>query len=144
MYSTLEVQWDIYVSCGRNICLGAYANNAKLCIPVVMVTLLIAVSSYEVCILTWWSDICTQSNGIYVAFEGHICSSRSRGPRGPWSPRSQFFNSRIWKHVPKQDLWPHPAPDIRSWLKILRLDPPISILDPLLYLLVHKWQWNVN
>ena len=53
------MQWDIHMRCGRHICSGAYANSGKLCIAVLLVAVLIAVSSYEVYILTTLSHICT-------------------------------------------------------------------------------------
>ena len=30
MYTTVEVQWDTYVQCGRHICSGAYLSNMEL------------------------------------------------------------------------------------------------------------------
>ena len=44
MWSTVDMQWDRHVQIDRDICLGAYVNNLK-CIPVLPVTLLIAMSS---------------------------------------------------------------------------------------------------
>ena len=43
---------DIYVQCYRHICSGAYANNMNICISLFLVTLVIALGSYEVYILT--------------------------------------------------------------------------------------------
>ena len=47
--------WKAYFS-------GAYANIRKLCILVLLVTLLVAVSLYEVHVLTQLSHMCTYSN----------------------------------------------------------------------------------
>ena len=48
------VQWNIYVQYGRHICSEDYNNNnnVNVCIQVIVVTLLIALSSYEAYIMT--------------------------------------------------------------------------------------------
>ena len=66
------MQWNIYAQCGRHICSGPYANIMNVYIAVLVVTLLIALSSYEADILTKMSGICTLSNR-NVEIEGHIC-----------------------------------------------------------------------
>ena len=43
-----KCSWDIYVQCGRYMYSGVYASNVNVCIPMILVTLLIALSSYEV------------------------------------------------------------------------------------------------
>ena len=50
----------------RHIYAGGYASNVKICIQVFLVTLFIAVSSYEVYILT-------QLSSIYIWDDLHIC-----------------------------------------------------------------------
>ena len=47
MLTTIDVQWDKYMQCGRHICSGVHANKWNICIPVLLVTMLTAVSSYE-------------------------------------------------------------------------------------------------
>ena len=62
------MQWDIHMQCGRHICSGPYVINVKLYIPVLVVTLLIALSSYEAYILTQLFHMCTLTNLLYVAY----------------------------------------------------------------------------
>ena len=69
MYITVLVEWEIYV----HICSGAYANNVKCMYSSIcghIVTLLMAVSSHGIYILTLLSDIVI--SGMYMAFEGPI------------------------------------------------------------------------
>ena len=70
------MQWDILLQCGRYI-KGHMQIMCNICMPVLLVTLLIALSSYEVYI---WIQVFLISAcevlgicGIYLAFEGHIC-----------------------------------------------------------------------
>ena len=68
---TPEVQWDICVQCGRHICSEADTNNVKLCLPVFLVTLLIAVGPYEAYIKAIVISCAHELIGIcglYVAF----------------------------------------------------------------------------
>ena len=60
--TTVEVHCDIYVQYGRHICSGQMPVIGNACIPVLVVTLVIAVSSYGVYILTYFSDIHTSAN----------------------------------------------------------------------------------
>ena len=46
------VQWDIYVQYGRPLCSGAMPIMTNVCIPVILATMLIALNSYEVFIVT--------------------------------------------------------------------------------------------
>ena len=69
----LAVQSEIYVQYGRHICSWEYANNVK-CVFLFLVTLFIALGSYEAYVLTYLS--CAHEHigmhGLYMAFEGHI------------------------------------------------------------------------
>ena len=47
----MAVQWNIYMWCGRHICLGVYAKNVNAYMPVFLVILLFALSSFEAHIL---------------------------------------------------------------------------------------------
>ena len=43
----VEVEWNIYVQCGRYICSGACTNDGKCMYIVFLITLLILMISYE-------------------------------------------------------------------------------------------------
>ena len=51
MWTTVVVQWDMFMQCGMHMCLGAYVNNVKMYTSV-LVKLLIAVNAYEAHMLT--------------------------------------------------------------------------------------------
>ena len=72
MKTTLLVQWDIYMQCGRHICSGAYANNVKCMHTSAVIKLLIALRY----IYRHRCPICADELiGIYVVINGHICFS---------------------------------------------------------------------
>ena len=48
---------NIHMQSDRHICAGLYAINGRLCIPVPMEILFIALISYSACILTKLSDM---------------------------------------------------------------------------------------
>ena len=52
MYTTIAVQWDLCMQCGRHICYEVYSHNGKCMSSMFLLTLLIALGLYEAYILT--------------------------------------------------------------------------------------------
>ena len=72
MWTRVVVQWNIYVQCGRYICVGAYVSNVK-CIPVLLIILLIALSSYKELYTDIVASYLHTSQFAHVAFYKHVC-----------------------------------------------------------------------